>query len=73
MILAAFSSAWLGVTLVGLATAIWAVVAVIWSLRHGSFRDMRGQSRAIFDAVEAEGTPTDFYPKKGPPPSEYLL
>lgn len=63
----------LGVFAVGVGAMIWAIVAGIWAVRHGQFRNMDQQARVIFDEYEAEGTQTDFFPGKGPPPSEYLL
>jgi len=63
-----------GVTL-GLAgcSILWAIVAVVWAVKSGQFRDLDRQSRLVFDEYEEEGVPTDHFPGKGPPPSEYLL
>lgn len=62
-----------GVAITAAGAMIWAIVALTWGVRHGQFRNMDKQARVIFDEVESEGTPTDFFPGKGPPPSEYLL
>lgn len=61
------------VIIAGVCLGAWVVVAIVWTVRHRPFRDMDRQARVIFDDLEPEGTRTDFFPKKGPPPSEYLL
>jgi nitrogen fixation-related uncharacterized protein len=66
---------WAVGVMIGLAACsfVWAVVALVWAVKTGQFRDFDRQSRLIFDDYEEEGTRTDHFPGKGPPPSEYLL
>ena len=57
--------------------ALSAVALAVYSARRasrcGNGPSFDEQARMIFDDLEPEGTTTDFFPGKGPPPSEYLL
>lgn len=60
--------------LIATTSVVLAVVATRQTRKQGGFRKvLERQARSIFDDLEPQGTPTDYFPAKGPPPSEYLL
>lgn len=63
----------LGILLAIMAVTIAGICG--WSRLRGNVSRRRSEAQActVFDEYEPRGTPTDFFPGKGPPPSEYLL
>ncbi|HEX9784376.1 MAG TPA: hypothetical protein VGA56_16820 [Opitutaceae bacterium] len=59
--------------LLAMAIAFLAAFACWRTWRNGGLHSFDEQAHSIFDEYESEGTPTDFFPGKGPPPTEYLL